>query len=331
TRRSSPCGSPPINAYGTVPGPRRPGTDPRALVGPDSLVGFRDGSAEQAQDALGQRVRLAEHGRTGLEQDLVTWERHQLGRHVGVAEPGLRGGEVLRGDLQVRDGRFEAVLERTELAAGVRDLGDRGVDRRDGRTGIRGDVDVDHVRVTGVRASGGEAQRHGRGRRDVDREGVALVRTDLEVAGEGAVQQLLRAALRGVGDAGDLLGQLLDLRLRSGTSAGVVGAGVRRLHGQVTDAVEHGVDLVQGALSGLHDRDAVLGVAGGLTEPGDLRTQTLADDEAGGVVSRTVDPEPGRELLEALAHRRVGGGQVPVGVERLDVLVDAHALLLRDQ
>ena len=44
------------------------------------------------------------------------------------------------------------------------------------------------------------------------------------------------------------------------------------LHGQLADALEHRVDLVEGALSRLHHRDAVLDVALGLGETADLAT-----------------------------------------------------------
>src|SRR3546814_5327639 len=61
-----------------------------------------------------------------------------------------------------------------------------------------------------------------------------------------------------------------------------------------------------------------------------LGAQTLADAEAGGVVSGPVDPEAGRKLLERLGHLPVGDRQVPVGVLSSDVLVDAktHDVLL---
>ena len=74
------------------------------------------------------------------------------------------------------------------------------------------------------------------------------------------------------------------------------------LDGEVTHALQHGVDLVQGAFCGLHDRDAVLGVAGGLVRPPTCGAQALADHEAGGVVGGPVDAEARGELLERLAH-----------------------------
>jgi hypothetical protein len=61
------------------------------------------------------------------------------------------------------------------------------------------------------------------------------------------------------------------------------------LDGQLADALEHRVDLVQLALSGLHEGDGVGGVAVGLVEARDLSTQLLADRESGRVVSSGVD------------------------------------------
>ena len=82
-----------------------------------------------------------------------------------------------------------------------------------------------------------------------------------------------------------------DLGLGRGAGRRVVGTGVGCLHGEVTHAGQHGVDFVERTFSGLHDRDAVLSVAGRLTQAADLRTQALADDEAGSVVGCTVDAE----------------------------------------
>ena len=54
--------------------------------------------------------------------------------------------------------------------------------------------------------------------------------------------------------------ELVDL----GGDRGLVGRAQRAvlvLHGQLADALEHRVHLVEGALGGLHERDRVLGVA----------------------------------------------------------------------
>src|SRR5690606_35385704 len=99
---------------------------------------------------------------------------------------------------------------------------------------------------------------------------------------------------------------------------------VRALDREIAQTLQDRVDLAQRAFRGLHDRDAVLRVAGGDLEASDLRTQALRDGEPGRVVSRTVDPEAARELLERLVQVALRGGQVAVRVERADVGVDLH-------
>ena len=60
-------------------------------------------------------------------------------------------------------------------------------------------------------------------------------------------------------------------------------------------------------------------VALSLGEAVDLTAHLLRDGEAGGVVGGAVDPVAGAEALHRLAHRVVDGGEVTVGVERLNV------------
>src|SRR3954463_358142 len=105
---------------------------------------------------------------------------------------------------------------------------------------------------------------------------------------------------------------------------GVQATGVAGLDRQVAHALQDAVRLGERTFSGLHDRDAVLGVADGDLEATDLRAQALGDGEAGRVVGGTVDAEAGGELLQRLAHLAVGDGQVAVRVERRDVVVDAQ-------
>ena len=66
---------------------------------------------------------------------------------------------------------------------------------------------------------------------------------------------------------------------------------------QVTDALQHRVDLAEGAFRGLDERDAVLRVALRLSETADLAAHLLRDGEAGGVVRGTVDAIAAGELL----------------------------------
>ena len=57
------------------------------------------------------------------------------------------------------------------------------------------------------------------------------------------------------------------------------------------------MDLGQGALSGLHQRDAVLGVVLSLVQTGNLGAHLFADGETGGVVTGAVDLVAGGQLL----------------------------------
>jgi hypothetical protein len=84
------------------------------------------------------------------------------------------------------------------------------------------------------------------------------------------------------------------------------------------------VRLGERTFSGLHDRDAVLGVADGDLQPTDLRAQALGDGQPGRVVGGTVDAETRGELLQRLAHLAIGDRQIAVRVERRDVVVDAQ-------
>src|SRR4029453_13033899 len=108
------------------------------------------------------------------------------------------------------------------------------------------------------------------------------------------VQQLGAVELSRSADALDLGSQLVDLGLDRG-AVGVRERAVLELHGELTDALQHRVDLGQRTLSRLHEADGVMDVALSLLEAVDLTTQTLADREAGGVVSSPVDPVAARE------------------------------------
>jgi len=88
------------------------------------------------------------------------------------------------------------------------------------------------------------------------------------------------------------------------------------------------VDLVQRTLGRLHEADGVLRVALSLREATDLATQLLADGKAGGVVGRTVDAVAGAQALHRLRGVVARADELTVGVERLDVAVDAKGHLV---
>src|SRR5690606_40014242 len=162
--------------------------------------------------------------------------------HVDVADPRLRGGQVLRGDVDVGDGVLETVLRRTEAGAGGRDGGQGRVEGLDGGlgTGSRGDVQggatgaagVVHARLDdGLQVVG----------RQVDGDGVAVTgalgtHLDVQVRGGGR-QQADPVEVRRVDDAVELVGELAELRGDRRAGVGVVGV-VGRLHRQVAHALQ---------------------------------------------------------------------------------------------
>ncbi len=188
-----------------------------------------------------------------------------------------------------------------------------------------------HVEA-GHRRAGTEQGRVGR--RQVHRDLVVgvVVGADLERAVVGAVEQLLATERRGVGDPVELGLQLGDLGVGGGLRVGVLRTGVAGLDGQVPHALQDGGRLVQRAVRGLHDVDAVLGVAHGDGQATDLRLQAVRDGQAGCVVGRLVDPKTAGQLLQRAGHRVVGDREVPVRVHCRDVRVDAktHDVLLRE-
>src|SRR3954471_11310143 len=269
----------------------------------------RPGLAEQAENCLRGLVGLGQHGGAGLLQDLVLGEVDHLLSHIDVTDARLGGHEVLLVRGRHRQRVLEAVLGRAERRARVRHRRDGGVDLRDvARTRRR----QREERRTEVRA---EADH-------VDRDDLAIVGADLERDGRRARQQRQPVERGGLADALDLGRELVDLGLDR-RAAGVAQRAVLVLDGQLADALEHRVNGVEIALSGLDERDAVLDVALRLGEATDLRTHGLGDPEAGGVVSTTVDAVAGREALHGLGDLRRRLVEVAVGVERLHVVGDA--------
>src|SRR5439155_14219521 len=93
---------------------------------------------------------------------------------------------------------------------------------------------------------------------------------------------------------------------------------------QLTHALEHRVDFVQRAFSGLDERDTVLGIPLSLAETLDLRPHLLRDAQASSVVASAVDAQAARQLLDALRVRGRREAEITLRVEGLDVRVDSH-------
>ena len=154
---------------------------------------------------------------------------------------------------------------------GVDVLLELGLVRRGGRVGTGHDRDG-HRQARG--RTGVEHEGEGRGARVADGEtGRGNRRLTLRACGlgaEAAVEEVRVTERRGVRDAVDLVAELHDLVLGGLAGGRVRRAGVGRLDDEVADALQHRLHRRERAFCGLHDRDAVLCVAGGLLETGDL-------------------------------------------------------------
>ena len=204
---------------------------------------------------------------------------------------------------------LEPVLHGAELSALCGD----GVDRR--------------VDLGDVRACRGHLERRGgdalaeRDRRD--RDDLAVLGADLERDRVRRAQQQDAVELRARTDPLHLGSQHVDL----GLDRRLVGRRQRAvlvLHGEIANALQHGVDLLQRTLGRLHERDGVLRVSLGLVEPPDLTLQLLADGESGCVVCCSVDAVAARQALHGLRELVARSGELAVCVERLDVRIDSQ-------
>src|SRR5690606_26982434 len=200
--------------------------------------GIRTGNRDAGAVERGKRNRASGFIRAGCHARLGAPRVDRIG-HVAA----LRGGVRTRGDgTDVHPVDRQVTRVQRADSGGAAGVLDRLVSAQ------RGDV--------GIGKSG-----------DVD--GFALVGANLErLRGEAAVEQLGAVEVGGVGNAVDLRLQLVDFLLQRCAVVGRVG-GVARLHGQLADALQVVADLAQRAFSGLRERDAVVGVAGGLVHAAD--------------------------------------------------------------
>ncbi|MPN02865.1 hypothetical protein SDC9_150086 [bioreactor metagenome] len=222
-------------------------------------------------------------------------------------------------------GRSYHGLEGDGASAGAVDgvrTNSRPAQAGDGRTGqgnLTGAIDVRGKR------------RGGRGRvaaapnnlNVLDTVGDGSIRSDGTLA-QGAIKQVDAVEVGGVGNPVDFGLELAYLLLQVGAVGLVVIGAVGGLVGQLHHAVEHVVDLGEGALGGLHQVDAALGVVLCGLKTGDLSAHLLADGKAGGVVAGTVDLVAGRQLLKVLGQGAGVAGIVTIGVHRHNVVLYTH-------
>jgi hypothetical protein len=273
---------------------------------------------QELQRHLRLGVGLREHRADRLLQDRVARQPRRLVGDVGVADARLGGRQVLGGDADRVDRDREAVLHGAEVAARGADGLDRRVDAGDRGRG----------RATGADVERGERQRRAPHHGQADGQLVDARRgadADREVQlGDRAVEQARAREAGRAADAVDLGEEVLEL-LVEGLLVLVADRAVARLDRQFAQSGQDRADFVQRAFGGLHQRDAVVGVALGLVERPDLRAQALADGETSGVVGRGRDAEARRQATEVagdvVRHRR----EVALGVDRRGVRVDPES------
>jgi len=88
------------------------------------------------------------------------------------------------------------------------------------------------------------------------------------------------------------------------------------------------VNLGQRACGGLDERHRVAGIPLGLAETADLTAELLRDRKAGGIAGGAVDPETGSSPLHRLGCHRRRAHELPVSVERLDVVLNPRRHIL---
>ena len=273
---------------------------------------------EQLENALGHLIGLGQHGLGGLDEDVVLDVGHHLLRHIGVPDAGLGVLDVLLHDGQVVHRVLQAVLHGAQLTADVGDCVDGRQDDRNGRTGTgdRFDIDCANTQRRRIHYPEREAQLV------IAIGGVA----DLELKSSShqtAVEQLLTVEVGAVSNTVDLSAELVHLLLELLPVKLDVGA-VGGLNGQLVHAVEHVVDLGEGALGGLHQGDAVVGVVLGLVQAGDLGPHLLGDGQPGGVVAGAVDLVAGAQLLQVLGQGAGVVVVVAIGIHRHNIVLNAH-------
>ncbi len=152
---------------------------------------------------------------------------------------------------------------------------------------------------------------------------------ELEVSGNVGAgrEQLLAVEVGAVSNALDFGLQSLNLILQGGTVHIIVIDAVGGLLGQVNHAVEHILNFLQSALSGLDQAGSVLGVLLSGFQTLDLGAHLLGNGQTGGIVASAVDLVAGRQLLQVLAEHGGVVVVVPVGVHGHNIVLNTHNFL----
>ena len=252
------------------------------------------------------------------------------GNHGGSGAHGGGGGH---GDILAADGQGDGEGD-AGTTAGAGDVEVQGA-QVDGEGGLHSLGSAGHVVQDGLLAgldAGGLALAQHAGDDPVHAGdifgGHGGAGLDGVLHGQIAVQQLDAVEVGAVSDTVNFRLQLIDLFLQGGAVNLVVVGAVGGLGGQVVHAVEHVLDLLHGALSGLDQGDAVLDILGGGLQTGDLGAHLLGNGQTGGVVTGAVDLVAGGQLLQVPGQGLGVGVVVAVGVHRHDVVLNPHDSIL---
>src|ERR1043166_10100064 len=84
--------------------------------------------SQQRECLLRKRIGLRQHGNTRLHEHLILRELRRLKRNVRITYPRFSRRKALTGDLEIRDGGLEAVLNRAVFRSSRCHRTDRTVD-----------------------------------------------------------------------------------------------------------------------------------------------------------------------------------------------------------
>lgn len=151
-----------------------------------------------------------------------------------------------------------------------------------------------------------------------------------EVSGDGigadsgaSIEQSLGAELGLLGDAGDGLGDGLELSLVCLDGGLAHRAGIGAGDGEAPSVAEQSVDLIERAFCGLGVVDGVLAIAERGVQPVELGSKTFGNDQAGGIVGGGIDPQTGRESSDRLIEIGAGLANVAQRVHSCDIGIDS--------
>src|SRR5690606_18221720 len=203
-----------------------------------------------------------------------------------------RSRQVGDGVVQVGNGRFETVLNHTQIATGSVDCLQSRINQPDGVSCVGETRNADSGSAAGDQRGDSSVNRA-----DFDNVVGCGIGANLDAQRTRSVKQLGAVEFCTAGDTVDFFQTCVDFVLDRLAVSGLVGI-VSSLNGQLADTLQVVVDFVQVAFSRLSQRDAVVGVAGSLGQAADLSGHAVGNGLAGSVVFGAVDAQAGRQALD---------------------------------